>query len=249
MLIDLDATPPEVQSGRIYPNGEPTTLAEKPSLGKAHIKRLKSLWELGRPMLLRNLEAIDMDLIAHGLALPDQERLHSPVAVLTLTRQGLDYLIQLRSKTAHARAGHNDLGSRLSAHLRNKGLMTWENIELSVSEHCSRYVRPDVFACKPALQARLAAPAIYEVKISRSDFKSDLANQSKREAYLAIAGSASYCCPEGLIAPADVPDPFGLIVEMSDGAFETIKRPKRVKNFLVSTETVLQLMVKLKAEQ
>ena len=140
MLTDLDQPAIEAPSARIYPNGEPTTHADKPSLGKAHIKRLKTLWELGRPMMLRNLEPIDMDLIAHGLALPDQAQLHSPVAVLTLTRQGLDYLIQLRSETALARAGHNDLGSRLAAHLRNKGLMTWENIELSVSEHCSRYV-------------------------------------------------------------------------------------------------------------
>lgn len=248
MLTDLDQPAIEAPSARIYPNGEPTTHADKPSLGKAHIKRLKTLWELGRPMMLRNLEPIDMDLIAHGLALPDQAQLHSPVAVLTLTREGLDYLIQLRSETALARAGHNDLGSRLAAHLRTKGLMTWENIELSVSEHCSRYVRPDVIACKPALQARLAAPAIYEVKISKADFRSDLANQAKREAYLAIAGSASYCCPEGLIDPTDVPDPFGLIVEKPDGAFETIKRPKRAKNFLVSTETILQLMVKLKAD-
>lgn len=248
MLTDLDDTPPEVQSGRIYPNGEPTSLTEKPALGKPHMKRLKALYELGRPMLLRNLEAIDIDLIAHGLALPDQAQFHSAVAVLNLTRQGLDHLIQLRMETSRARAGHNELASRLSSHLNTKGLMTWENIELGVSSNCSRYVRPDVFACKPALQARLAAPAIYEVKISKADFKSDLANQSKREAYLAIAGSASYCCPAGLIAPSEVPDPFGLIVEMPGGTFETIKRAKRAKDFVLSTDTVLQLMVKLKAD-
>lgn len=248
MLSETPNIHADAPAVRCYPNGEPAAMTVKPKLGKAHIKRLKTLWELGRPMVLSKLEVLDLDLIAHGFALPDKSHLHSPVALLTLTRQGLDHLIQLRSETALARAGHNDLGSRLSAHLRGKGFMTWENIELSVAENASRYVRPDVFACKPALQARIADPVIFEVKTSKSDFRSDIANQDKRLAYLSIAGNASYCCPEGLILPAEVPDPFGLIVELPDASFRVIKRSKRVKDFKLSADTALQLMVKLRSD-
>lgn len=248
MLIDIDNPAPVSAAGRIYPNGEPTALEDKPTLTKAHSKRLKALYELGRPMLLRNLEVLDMDLIAHGLALPDKSHSHSPVAMLVLTRQGLDHLIQLRMDGSAARAGHHDLGSRLAAHLSAKGCMTWENIELGIPDGTSRYVRPDVFTCKPTLQARLAAPVIYEVKTSMADFRSDLANQAKGEAYLAIAGMAYYCCPAGLIEPDDVPAPFGLLVEMPDGTFETVKRARRIKDHIINADTVMQLMVKLKSD-
>jgi hypothetical protein len=125
---------------------------------------------------------------------------------------------------------------------------TWENVEFSNPDNTQPkrwgVVRPDVFACLPALKAENAAPAIYEVKVSRADFLADLAKPEKREAYTQLAEAVYYCCPAGLIDKAEVPDGFGLLVEAAPGAFELKKKARRQKNFVLSVNTAMTLMVK-----
>jgi hypothetical protein len=169
-------------------------------------------------------------------------------AVLAVTKLGVVHLNEISQAHISSQRPHHELGSRLALYLRGKGMHTWENVEFSNPDWTQPrswgVVRPDVFACLPALKARNAAPAIYEVKVSRADFLADLAKQEKREAYAALAEAVYYCCPNGLIDKAEVPDGFGLICEAAEGHFEMRKKARRTKGFELATDTAMTLMVK-----
>lgn len=218
-----------------------------PRLGPAHISRLRKLWSYGRPVHVSSLSGIDLDLAVHGLVEPvDNGR--SPNAVLAVTQKGVIHLNEVRQGRISAQQPHHALGHRLSTYLRAKGLYTWENVEFCNPDWTQPrtwgVVRPDVFACFPYMKARNAAPVIYEVKVSRADFLADLAKPEKRAAYAVLAEAVYYCCPEGLIDKAEVPDGFGLLVENEPGRFTLVKRARRTKDFVLHADTAMTLMVK-----
>ncbi len=229
------------------PDGEAIECATKPVLTPAHISRLRKLWSLGRPMLAGELGGIDLDLIVHGFA-ETAGGAYTQTAMLTVTRRGVAHLNEARQGLIGAQRPHHELGGRLAQHLQGKGLHTWENVEFINPDWTQprRWgsVRPDVFACLPSLKAESAAPAIYEVKVRRADFLSDLAKPEKREAYAQLAEAVYYCCPDGLIDKAEMPDGFGLLVEVAPGSFELKKKACRQKKFVMAVNTAMTLMVK-----
>ena len=229
------------------PAGELIECPTMPRITKAHVSRLRTLWSYGRPVHLSTLTAIDLDLIVHGMAQTVDQH-HSASAVLTITRRGLIHLNETRQTQVEAGRPHHELGQRLAAHLQAKGMHTWENVEFS-NPHWTQprtwgVVRPDVYACYPELKANNCAPAIYEVKVSRADFLADLAKPEKRQAYAALAEAVYYCCPQGLIAKAEVPEGFGLVCEIENGQFEIKKKARRSKTFAMHPDTAMTLMVK-----
>ena len=167
-------------------------------------------------MHVGTLDGIDLDLIVLGLAATIDNGI-SRAAVITVTQAGLRHLSECRQAVIQAQRPHHELGRRLALHLQVKGLHTWENVEFANPSWSQPrlwgVVRPDVFACMPALKAKGAAPAVYEVKVRRADFLADLANASKRNAYSDLAEAVYYCCPEGLIKTSEVPDGCGLLIE------------------------------------
>lgn len=229
------------------PAGDVVQCPPMPVLSSAHTTRLRKLWSFGRPVHLSELTGIEFDLAVHGLVEPVPGKL-STTAILTVTQRGVVHLNEARQATVAAQSPHHELGQRLAAHLRAKGFHTWENIEFgNPDERSTRtwgVVRPDVYACKPVLRARNAAPAIYEVKVRRADFLADLAKPEKRGAYADIAEAVYYCCPDGLIAKSEVPDGFGLLCAVENGQFVLRKTAKRAKGFVLQPDTALTLMVK-----
>lgn len=229
------------------PDGEAIECATKPVLTQAHTSRLRKLWSLGRPMLAGDLGGIDLDLIVHGFA-ETAGGAHAQTAMLTVTKRGIAHLNEIRQGLIASQRPHHELGKRLAQHLHGRGLHTWENVEFSNPDWTQPrrwgVVRPDVFACLPSLRAENAAPAIYEVKVSRADFLADLSKPEKREAYAQLAEAVYYCCPAGLIDKAEVPDGFGLLVEVEPGLFELKKKARRQKNFVMAVNTAMTLMVK-----
>ena len=193
------------------------------------------------------LGGIDLDLVVHGFAETVDKGAHSG-AVLTVTKRGISYLNEVRQRVIVAQRPHHELGQRLARHLHCKGLHTWENVEFSNPDwtQARRWgvVRPDVFACLPALKAANAAPVIYEVKVSRADYFAELAKPEKREAYCQIAEAVYFCCPDGLIDKTEVPDGYGLLVEVEPEKFELKKKARRQKKFVLDVNIVLTLMVK-----
>lgn len=228
-------------------DGELIECASKPVLVQLHTTRLRKLWSLGRPSHVGELGGVDLDLLVHGLV-ATVERGHGSGAVLSVTKRGVAYLSDARQGLIAAQRPHHELGKRLAQHLQGKGLHTWENVEFSNPDwsHARRWgvVRPDVYACLPVLRASSAAPAIYEVKVSRGDFLADVAKPEKRQAYSQIAEAVYYCCPSGLIDKAEAPDGYGLLVEVAIGEFKLQKKARRQKDFVMSADTAMTLMVK-----
>lgn len=236
-----------VDLGTRLPLGCPIEGTTRPEITSAHTKRLRTMWAMGRPMLVGTLGGMDLDLVVHGYA-QTVEKGHGTTAVLTVTQRGVAFLNEVRQAKIASQRPHHALGERLATHLQGKGFYTWENVEFSnpdlVQPRRWGVVRPDVFACLPALKARGSLPAIYEVKVSRADFLADIARPEKREAYAQLAEAVYYCCPAGLIDKAEVPDGYGLLVEEAGGAFELLKKARRQKNFELHADTAMTLMVK-----
>lgn len=218
-----------------------------PRLTPAHLSRLRKLWSFGRPVHMVEFTGIDLDLQVHGLVEPVAGGL-SASAVLAVTSRGVAHLSDARQAQIDAQRPHHELGHRLATYLQSKGLFTWENIEFgNPSESPARawsVVRPDVFACMPALKARNASTAIYEVKVHRADFLSDLAKPLKRQAYAELAEAVYFCAPAGLIEKSEVPDGMGLLLESAPGVFSLVKKARRAKNFVMPVDIAMTLMVK-----
>ncbi|MDT8992803.1 hypothetical protein RQP54_18160 [Curvibacter sp. APW13] len=227
------------------PDGMPIEVTTPPTLTTMHSRRLRSLWGYGRPVMVGDLGGVDLDLLVHGFVKVGSD---STTTSLTVTRQGIAHINEVRQARIAMQSGHHALGHRLCDYLREKGMFTWENVEFcnpAPGEGRSwGVVRPDVFACMPVLRARNAAPTIYEVKVNRADFLADLARPEKRGAYADLAEAVYYCCPAPLISRTEVPQGFGLIYEMPSGGFQIQKNARRKKDFTIAPDTIMTLMVK-----
>lgn len=233
----------------LLPEGEAYACITMPILTQAHTSRLRKLWAFGRPVHLSELSGIELDLFVHGLLEKASERHYSASAVVTLTKRGVAHLNEARQTLIQSQRAHHQLGARLASHLRAQGFHTWENIEICnpASPPALRTwgaVRPDVFACLPSLKARNAAPAIYEVKVSRADFLADVARVDKRSAYSDLAEAVYYCCQDGLLNKTEVPDGYGLLCEVEPGTFVLRKKARRKKEFTLAVDVAMTLMVK-----
>lgn len=114
--------------------------------------------------------------------------------------------------------GHDELAHDLANHLRvNPEHMVWEDMQMGPSGS----IRPDVYLLKKAYST--FAPVTYEVKVSVSDFRSDITS-GKWQGYLKFSSAVIFAVPAGLINKADVPAGCGLIVR-HDEVWRTVKRP------------------------
>lgn len=114
--------------------------------------------------------------------------------------------------------GHDELAHDLANHLRvNPEHMVWEDMQMGPSGS----IRPDVYLLKKAYST--FAPITYEIKVSFSDFRSDITS-GKWQGYLKFSSGVIFAVPAGLINKADVPAGCGLIVR-HDEVWRTVKRP------------------------
>lgn len=112
---------------------------------------------------------------------------------------------------------HDDLANDLAAHLRTENRMVWVDMQLGPTGS----PRPDVYALfRSYMQPN---PVAYEVKVSVSDFRSDVTT-AKWARYLSYAYAVVFAVPAGLIGKADVPDACGLIVRNETG-WRMAKKP------------------------
>jgi hypothetical protein len=113
---------------------------------------------------------------------------------------------------------HDELQEDLAAHLRaSTDRICWTNIQMGPS---GTY-RPDVF-CIPKSYAHFH-PVVYEVKVSLSDFRSDITS-GKWQNYLKVAQAVIFAMPAGFINKQDVPAGCGLIIRYESG-WKMVKKP------------------------
>lgn len=198
-----------------------------PSLTRRHITRLRAYFCCGVNGGASRADNVDLDLVAYGFIARSERTLGYPH--FAITHAGELALAVEKGLEIARRRPHHELGARLAVWLRSKQRITWENIQLTVArpEGGQRVVRPDVFSMRTTYNAREINPCVHEIKVSRADFLADVAKPEKREGYAALSEQFFYVAPAGVIAPADLPDGSGLLVEVGTGEFETLVRPRR----------------------
>lgn len=115
---------------------------------------------------------------------------------------------------------HDALAEDLKSYLsENKAArMIWCDMQLGPAGS----PRPDVYALPKSYSKFL--PFAYEVKISRSDFQTDI-NAGKWQKYYAFASAVVFAVPDGLIKTTELPDGAGLYVRKA-ATWRMAKAPK-----------------------
>jgi len=113
---------------------------------------------------------------------------------------------------------HDELQHDLACNLRaNPVRMVWEDMQLGPSGSD----RPDIFMLEKSYAQ--FKPVIYEIKVSVSDFRSDITS-GKWHKYLKYASAVIFAVPDGLVAKNDIPDGCGLIVR-KENVWRNTKKP------------------------
>lgn len=131
--------------------------------------------------------------------------------------------------------GHDELASSLANHLLLDSRMVWEDINAGKGGS----MRPDVFTIEKSYAN--PKPTVYEVKVSVSDFRSDITS-GKWQKYFDIAGSVVFATPKGLISRKDVPDGCGLI-QFNGVDWVTLKRARAMKDTTLPAPFLLKLLM------
>lgn len=113
---------------------------------------------------------------------------------------------------------HDELAHKLAQHLKAEDRMVWENVPAGPSGS----VRPDVFVMRKSFTQ--PNPVTYEIKVSLSDFRSDV-TKAKWMAYLDFSYGVVFAVPKGLITKKDLPVGCGLMTYNGEGIWHTVKKP------------------------
>lgn len=132
--------------------------------------------------------------------------------------------------------GHDELAHDLAQSLRvNPEHIVWENMQMGPSGS----IRPDVYLLKKRYST--FAPVTYEVKISVSDFRSDITS-GKWQGYLNFSSAVIFAVPAGLIKKEDVPAGCGLIVRHEE-VWRMVKKPTMQHLETLPRESWLKLVI------
>lgn len=129
---------------------------------------------------------------------------------------------------------HNELAHNLALHLAKDDRMVWEDIPAGRSGS----VRPDVYTIQKSFSN--PNPISYEIKVSKSDFRSDV-TKAKWRSYLDFSYGVIFAVPKGLITKSELPEGCGLIT-FNGQSWNTVKRPTlHPKN--LDDELLLKLLI------
>jgi hypothetical protein len=112
---------------------------------------------------------------------------------------------------------HDQLANNLATHLMSDDRMVWEDIPVGKAGS----VRPDVLTIQKSFAN--PNPISYEIKVSVSDFRSDV-TKAKWRNYLDFSYGVVFAVPKGLVTKADIPNGCGLIT-FNGQSWNTVKRP------------------------
>lgn len=131
---------------------------------------------------------------------------------------------------------HDELAHDLAKKFRVNGdKMVWEDMNMGSSGSC----RPDVYVINKTYS--YFQPLTYEIKVSLSDFRSDITS-GKWQKYLKFSAGVVFAVPKGLITKNDVPNGCGLIVR-SDTGWRHAKKPTLSQVDSLPHETWMKMMI------
>lgn len=131
---------------------------------------------------------------------------------------------------------HDGLAHSLALHLLDNNRMVWEDIQSGIAGS----VRPDVFTLQKSFSK--PNPITYEIKVSVSDFRSDI-TKGKWQQYLKFSYGVVFAAPKGLISKDDVPKGCGLMYYNGDGLWRTVRKPTINPIASLDTDFILKLLV------
>ena len=129
---------------------------------------------------------------------------------------------------------HNELAHSLASYLVNDNRMVWEDIPAGKSGS----IRPDVLTIQKSFSN--PNPISYEIKVSASDFRSDVTS-GKWSKYLDFSYGVVFAAPKGLIKKSDIPDICGLI-QFDGQSWRTVKKPI-LNPAVLNGELLLKLLI------
>ena len=188
-----------------------------------------------------------LELVGWGILIP--ERGDEVMGVrfrggYALTPYGYAVAHHLKTQARRRFKRHDLLALQFARSKELMKMISFLDIELKSKNY--GLCRPDVFIMKPTYNQEMVKPTAYEIKVSRSDFLSDIAKPDKRRAYLEVAEALYYVCPEGLIDKKEVPQECGLIYfEEKYNNFAIKKHAKRGKVEL-SQDNMMRLILHTK---
>lgn len=100
--------------------------------------------------------------------------------------------------------------------------------------------RPDVWKIQKSFANK--NPIAYEIKVSLSDFRSDVTS-GKWMKYLDYSAGVIFCVPKGLITKNDLPDGCGLMVRSEKG-WRTAKKPT-LKKVSIADDIWMRLLLRV----
>lgn len=214
------------------------------SLSRPHVSRLKWYFMHASRSAAALPDNIDLDLSVAGFI----QRVHmqlSGVVLYAITPKGEAMVAAIRNHARASRAPHHDLGRHLAQWLSEQGRLTWEDCAFDVAVNGAQATtRPDVFSTACTLNLAKLDAHVHEIKVSRSDFLSDIKQPDKREAYFQLAPRVSYATPFGLVSKEEIPAECGWIEQGQGGALWIVRKraPKR-KPFTPWTDRMWMTLV------
>lgn len=160
------------------------------------------------------------------------------------THYGLAIQSYLNLNNKKNQSGHNNIIYDFIKFRKSMGQFIFEDMEIRTQYGSSR---PDIFTIEKTLNEANMKPTSYEVKHSRSDFLSDMKKPDKWKSYLEVSEKLYYVCPEGIIKKEDVPKECGLIYQLADNSFKTIKNAKK-GNGKLTVGLMMKMMLKMESD-
>jgi hypothetical protein len=194
------------------------TEAATAPLSKAHARRLREVWRsAGWPCR----DTVEIELIASGLL----DRVHAPSGHETLRVSDAGVRLLSTTVAGHRAAfcAHEALVERIAQEMGRAGRIAWRGLALraqvpGAAGGPARWcvAKPDVFSIRNTTVATYVDPVVHEIKVRRADLLSDLRNEDKRAAYLAL-GACWYVLGSDakgrcIADPGEVPAECGVLV-------------------------------------
>jgi hypothetical protein len=198
------------------------------ALSAAHRRRLREVWRsAGWPCH----DAIELDLLAAGLLQrrwDAQER-----ETLGVTDAGITLLAATRQRNQAAFDAHEALVDRVAREMQRAGRIVWRGLSLRAplpgEDGATTWAMamPDVYSIRHTTVEDYVEPIAHEIKVSRADLLSDLRQQAKAAAYLAVTSQCWYVLRDGIAQAQEVPEAYGVMVARDAGLDVVRAAPRR----------------------
>jgi hypothetical protein len=198
-----------------------------PTVGPAHVRRLRALWRsAGWPAH----DLVEAELLVAGLV--DAERDAAGRETLRVTPAGLRLIVDAVQRHRRAYDAHEALVARVAAAMQRSGRIVWRGLGLRAppsEPDGTRWtvVRPDVYSIRHTTREDWVEPVVHEVKVRRADLLADLRRQAKRAAYEALSSQCWYVLGPGVGGADDVPASCGVMIAGPGGLEVARPAPQR----------------------